>query len=248
MFQNNFGQQQQFQAQNRYQPVGFVQSQYQGIPKSPSQSFSSSSFSSNNSYQQPVISHVGYTAGNSQSFSNQPSAFSNQSFGGGFSNTSFNPVLSHAGSSAGQSFNYQSHGPVQAQTSSYTPVINHFGGSSSAQNIGGFQSAGQSQARSSYQPVISHVGYTAGQDFNNQSSFSAQPSFGSSFSPNAQSSFASNSFSPSAQSFASNSFTQAQTPYNPVLQATQQQQNSGPVISHVGYSAGSQQGFNNQRF
>ncbi|MFC4100949.1 hypothetical protein [Paenibacillus xanthanilyticus] len=230
MYQNNFGQQQQFQSQNRYQPVGFVQSQYQGIPKSPAQSFSSSSFSSNNSYQ-PVISHVGYTAGNSQSFSNQPSAFSNQ----GFSNTSYNPVISHVGSSAGQSFNYQSHGPVQAQTSSFTPVINHFGGSSS-QGFNSFQSAGQ--ARSSSQPVISHVGYTAGQDFNNQSSFSAQPSFGSSFSPSSQGSF-------------SNNFSHAQTPFNPVLQATQQQ-NSGPVISHVGFSAGSQQqsgfGFNNQRF
>lgn len=237
MYQNNFGQQQQFQSQNRYQPVGFVQSQYQGIPRTPSQSFSSSSFSTNNSYQ-PVISHVGYTAGNSQSFSNQPSAFSNQSFGGGMSNTSYNPVISHVGSTAGQSFNYQSQGPVQAQTSSYTPVINHFGGSSQSQGYNSFQSAGQ--ARSSSQPVISHVGYTAGQDFNNQSSFSSQPSFGSSFSPSAQSSFASNSFS------------NAQTPYNPVLQATQQQ-NFGPVISHVGFSAGSQQqsgfGFNNgQRF
>lgn len=161
MYQNN----QQFQNQsNKYQPVGFVQSQYQGIPKS------RGGISAQNAG--PVISHVGYSAAqsNQNGLFQQQMRSSSQGGGSGFGiNASVGPVISRVGYSNGQDF--------------YAPQAS------------GQQQQQQMQASMSQQqqqPIISKFGYTAGQNSSaSSSSRMGQQAFqgASSFSSQAQSQF-----------------------------------------------------------
>lgn len=166
-FQNQYTNQIQQQPFNqvqttKYQPVGFVQSQYQGIPKQ-------TNFGYQNQNTNPVLSHVGLTN------QNQNQNYGISSTGQTFTRSS-NPVISHAGLTAqqtGQSYGiqtqnaYQTANPVIAQTA-------HTG-------IGGMQNFATNAQYSSHasvaQPVISHVGYTAGQDFS-RNQFSQQNAYG----------------------------------------------------------------------
>lgn len=198
-FQNQqlFNNQQQSNFQNRYQPAGYVQSHYQGLPKN--------AFAGNS----PVIAHTGYSAASQQSYG-APNAFAqNNAFGG--ANSNVGPVISHVGYQTGQDFY-----PTGAATSNSSNFSN------------------QQRAQTGYQPVISHVGYTAGQNFQ-------QPQFGQQQQQNYN--FNAQPASQNFGSFGANQFAgNAQTPNNPVYQATNAAANSGPVISKLGYSAGSQQG------
>jgi len=129
------------------------------------------------------------------------------------------PVISHLGLQAGQNqFNQSSHFQPQAQQSQFQP--------SQYQN-NSFQQQQQ-------QPVISHVGFQAGAETQSPVLQHAQVAG----SGQQQAGFQ-NSFQGGFQQ------AQAHTPQNPVYQATNAQQNQGPVISHLGYQAG-QQGMNNR--
>ncbi|MBM7563560.1 hypothetical protein [Paenibacillus sacheonensis] len=127
--QQSFGMNQAQRQQNRYQPSGYVQSQYQGI----SRQAGSISAQSNTG---PVISHLGYTAGNAY---NQQSSSQN-SYGGAssYSANASQPVISHFGG-------YQAQNAQQAQ----------YGQQPYQQSTHYMQSA---------QPVLSHLGDTSGQD------------------------------------------------------------------------------------
>jgi hypothetical protein len=244
-YQQGFQNQQSFnqfqqpfnQAQtNRYQPVGFVQSQFQGIPKQ-----------SNFGYQNttPVLSHVGLTAQNQQfgtsvgtravtpynpviahtgltAAQQQSQGFAPQ----GTFTQSLNPVIAHAGLTAGQQQQSQGFGVQGTYTGTFTqsanPVISHAGltaGSSQSSVATGAQFG--AYATNVAQPVISHVGYTAGQDFS-RNQYAGQQAIGQ---------FGTSSFTQSAR---------AVTPFNPVLQATNAAASQGPVVSKLGYSAGQQ--------
>ncbi|MBW7474219.1 hypothetical protein K0T92_05640 [Paenibacillus oenotherae] len=200
--------QQQSNFQNRYQPAGYVQSHYQGLPKN---AFAGSS---------PVIAHTGYSAAPQQSYGSTSSthAFAqNNAYGN--ANSNVGPVISHVGYQAGQDF-YPT-GTTTSISSSYT---------NQARPIGSQQQQ---------QPVISHVGYSVGQDYH-----AAGSQYGQQFQQPQQQSYSFNQNQQSGQSFGTSSFAgnaHAATPYNPVYQATNSAANSGPVLSKLGYSAGSQQ-------
>jgi len=187
-FQNYNGQgQSNFQA-NRTQPVGYVQSHYQG------------GITSQNAG--PVISHVGgYSANQNQTGSHYSNQNTNQSY---MSNNQFNNQLSN---------NSQfSNNNQYAQ-----PVIAHAGGYSANQqsygNSMGMSSNNASQMNNQQQPVISHMSST----------------------------MSSNTYRPQQASYNNNhSYTNASTGHSPVYHATHASQQEGPVLSQLGYTAGSQ--------
>ncbi|CAM4254950.1 hypothetical protein [Paenibacillus tarimensis] len=143
--QNSFQGNQSFGQSNRYQPAGFVQSQYQGQLK-------------NSAIASPVTSQAGFQGGNQQqqSFSGQAS----QQFNPGFQN----PVIAHTGLTAGQS-NFGSNQPSFGQTN---PVLNHAGltaGQHQQQQFRQQEPSFQQQSfTNSQQPVISQFGFQAGQE------------------------------------------------------------------------------------
>ncbi|UVI27877.1 hypothetical protein [Paenibacillus spongiae] len=224
MFQNN---QQMFNQQagnqsNKYQPVGYVQSQYQGIPKS------RGGISAQNAG--PVISHVGYTAAQSNQNLSQQSRSGMQGSGFGM-NASVGPVISRVGYSNGQDFysKQQQQPQMQASMAQQQPQMQ----ASMAQQQPQMQASMAQQqpqmqasmAQQQQQPIISKFGFTAAQNASRSSAQMGQQSFQ-----------------------ASNFSSQAQSQFHPVYQAAGQIQQAGPVISHVGgYTAGGQSQFG-QRF
>jgi hypothetical protein len=234
-FQNQqFGSQQSSIQANKYQPLGFVQAQYQGGIRKQNAG--------------PVISHLGFSAGqqqNTSQFANQSIA-QNRSFVGSQQQNFAQPVIAHAGYTAGQenqsaqSASGVNYGPTNAIrfNQSEQPVIAHAGSTAArygqqaqfGQQSGmvasqGFSQFSQAGAHSNpvYQatnastqegPVLAKLGYTAGQQ---------QAGFGA-----------------SAQSF--NQFSQASSQSNPVYQATNASAQDGPVLSKLGYTAGHQSG------
>jgi len=121
--QQSFGMNQAQGQQNRYQPSGYVQSHYQGSPRQAG----SISAQSNTG---PVISQLGYSAGNAN---NQPYSSQN-SFGGATSYTanSSQPVINHFGGYQAQNAQY-SQQPSQQSThymQSSQPVLSHLGDTS----------------------------------------------------------------------------------------------------------------------
>jgi hypothetical protein len=274
-YQQGFQNQQSFnqfqqpfnQAQtNRYQPVGFVQSQFQGIPKQ-----------SNFGYQNttPVLSHVGLTAQNQQfgtsvgtravtpynpviahtgltAAQQQSQGFAPQ---GTFTQSS-NPVIAHAGLTAGQQQQSQGFAPQGTFTQSLNPVIAHAGLTAGQQQQSqgfGVQGTYTGTFTQSANPVISHAGLTAG---SSQSSVATGAQFGAYATNVAQpvishvgytagQDFSRNQYAgqQAIGQFGTSSFTQsarAVTPFNPVLQATNAAASQGPVVSKLGYSAGQQ--------
>ncbi|MFS0727723.1 hypothetical protein [Paenibacillus sp. 1P07SE] len=219
------------QQANQYQPAGFVQSHYQG--NIPTQNAG------------PVTSHLGYQANNQHQQSFQPQSFQsnmNSGFAGsqhqsqpvishlGLSSQaqSQQPVLSHVGLQAGQhQYGQGSHYQPQSQQAHYQPAQ--------------FQSNSYQQQQ--HQPVISHAGFQAGAESQSPVLQHAQVAG----SGQQHAGFQSNQAFQSHQGFQQ---AQAHTPQNPVYQASHAQQNQGPVISHLGYQAGShgqyQQGMNNR--
>ena len=198
--------------QNRYQPAGFVQSQYQG-------QLSRSAASG------PVTAKFGYQAGQ-QSFGQQQPVVQQpvgqQSFA---SSGPQHPVYSATNA-------YQQEGPViqrlgylagaQQQTFRQPSGQQSFSGQA---GMTGFASQQQTQhpvyrATNAYQqegPVIQHLGYQAGV----QEQQFLKPSGQQSFSGQA-------------------GMTQAsqQQTQHPVYRATNAYQQEGPVIQHAGYQAG----------
>ncbi|CAH1207021.1 hypothetical protein PAECIP111893_02674 [Paenibacillus plantiphilus] len=216
--QQLFNNQQQSNFQNRYQPAGYVQSHYQGLPKN---AFANSS---------PVIAHTGYSAAPQQSYGiSSSNAFAqNQNNAYGASNSNVGPVISHVGYQAGQDF---------YPTGTTTSMGSNF--------------SNQQSAQTGQQPVISHVGYTAGQNFQaSGSQYGQQHQQQLQQNQNFNQNYSFNQNQPAGQSFGgsyggSSNFAgnaHAATSYNPVYQATNAAANSGPVISKLGYSAGTQQG------
>ncbi len=217
---------------NRYQPSGFVQSNYQGqLTRSAASG--------------PVTAHSGYQAGGSQGYGATGSAFT-----GGYTGSS--SVGSYTG---GMNTGFQGHAmtpqnPVYNATNARQqdgPVIQHLGyqagtqqgyqgsqfGTSSYQSAGGFQGQATTpqnpvyratNARQQEGPVIQHLGYQAGtqQGFGGQGMGMTGGMAGQSFQG------------------------QAMTQQNPVYNATNARQQDGPVIQHLGYQAGTQQGFGGQ--
>jgi len=212
--------------QNRYQPAGFVQSQYQG-------QLSRSAASG------PVTAKFGYQAGQQQSFGQQ--SFAGQA--GAFQTSSFvsqqgeqhpvynatnarqqeGPVIQHVGYQAGaQQQNFQK--PFAQQ---------NFAGQFGAASFGAQQQQWQqhpvytaTNARQQDGPVIQHVGYQAGAQ-QQQQNFQK---------PFAQQSFASQA---GAASFgAQQQQQQQQWQQHPVYRATNARQQDGPVVQHTGYQAG----------
>jgi len=206
--------------QNRYQPAGFVQSQYQG-------QLSRSAASG------PVTAKFGYQAGQQQSFGAQPigqQQFTGQA--GSFQTSSFarQPADQHPVYRATNA--YQQEGPVIQQLGYQAGVQQNF-----RQPVGQQQFAGQTvassfgaqqqwqqhpvytatNARQQDGPVIQQLGYQAG----------AQQNFRQ---PVGQQQFAGQT---AASSF-------AQTQQHPVYNATNARQQEGPVIQQLGYQAGAQ--------
>jgi hypothetical protein len=210
-FQNQQFGGQQAQA-NRYQPLGFVQAQYQGGIRKQNAG--------------PVISHLGFSAGqqqNASQFANQGFA-QNRSFVGSQQQNFAQPVIAHAGYT-----NSQGSQPVIAHAGSTAAQFGQQSGfGASAQSFNQFSQAGGQQSNPVYQatnasaqdgPVLAKLGYTAGQQ--QQAGFSA-----------------------SSQAF--NQFGQAGGQQsNPVYQATNASAQDGPVLAKAGYTAGQQFG---QRF
>jgi hypothetical protein len=216
---------------NRYQPAGFVQSNYQGqLTRSAASG--------------PVTAHSGYQAGGSQGYGATGSSFTggmNSGFQGQAmtpQNPVYNatnarqqdgPVIQHLGYQAGTQQGFQ--GYQGNQGSQF--------GMSSFQSAGGFQGQATTpqnpvyratNARQQEGPVIQHTGYQAGVTQN----------YGMS---------GSNQGMGMAGGMVGQSFQgQAMTPQNPVYNATNARQQDGPVIQHLGYQAGTQQqqGFGSQ--
>lgn len=174
---------------NSYQPLGFVQSHYQGIPNQQTGRQSAG----------PVISHVGYSAA-SQQGSNQGYAQQNAGFGGssagsqdfrsnqsnafvknfGSQQSSINnqPVISRVGYTADQ--NFQSNQPQQnqqmqpniqqnQQMQSFSQPQRGFAWNNQGQNQFNAQAVSQynpvyqaTNAASQDGPIISRVGYSIG--------------------------------------------------------------------------------------
>ncbi|QHT61882.1 hypothetical protein GXP70_19105 [Paenibacillus lycopersici] len=218
--------------QNRYQPSGFVQSHYQGIPKQAGNMSAQSNTG-------PVISHLGYSANNgygqsssmnsSQMHGSQPVL---SHYGGSSNNMSSQPVISHYGGYQAQNAQQQQQQSQSYRTQASTsymnqqsqPVISHFGGYQ-AQNMQQSQQSQpyQSHALTSYanqqsQPVISHYGGYQAQNAQQQNA-QHQSSFGSG-------------------GYGATQFT-SQAGSTPVLQHSGFS-NQGPVISRHGFTANSQ--------
>ncbi|MFC4778403.1 hypothetical protein ACFO9Q_16525 [Paenibacillus sp. GCM10023252] len=163
----NYSSQQGYQGQgfqnqgNQFQPMGYVQSHYQGQLSQPSFG-----------QQQPVIAHTGGYQANNQSYGQQPSTFShytaqpishfsNQGQGQSYSQ----PVISHLGYTADQ----QASGPVYQATGYGSHNGSYGGGQPQGYIQGGYVQSHTQQspvyhATNSYQqagPVISHLGYQA---------------------------------------------------------------------------------------
>jgi hypothetical protein len=184
---------------NPYQPLGFVQSHYQGIPNQQTGRQSAG----------PVISHVGYSAA-SQQGSNQGYAQQNAGFGGSFAGSRSNqsnafannfgsqqgsinnqPVISRVGYTAGQNFQpnqsqqnqqMQPYSQQNQQMQSYSQPQRGFAGSNQGQNQFNAQAVTQynpvyqaTNAASQDGPIISRVGYSMGnQQSGNQQSGNQQ--------------------------------------------------------------------------
>jgi hypothetical protein len=215
-------------SQNRYQPAGFVQSQYQG-------QLSRSAASG------PVTAKFGYQAGQPQSFAGQPIQ---QSFAGQAGAFQTSAVVQKQGDQH----------PVYRATNAYQqegPVIQQLGYQAGVQQqniqkpFGQQQFAGQTGATSfaaqqhpvyratnAYQqegPVIQHTGYQAGvQQQNFQKPFGQQPFAGQT----------------GVSSFAAGS--QQQWQQHPVYSATNARQQAGPVNQQLGWQAGSAAGQQNR--
>lgn len=227
---------------NRYQPSGFVQSHYQGQL-------------TRNAASGPVTAHAGYQAGSSQGYSGMNTAmtgsgmtgFQQQSFTGGAmtpqnpvyratnARMQEGPVIQHTGYTNSMNQGYQ-------QGTSFSQAQQQFGGASSF-GQGGVVGAmtperpvyRATNARGQDGPVIQHTGYTSGmnQGFGTQS-FNTP-------------SFTNQSFGPTSLAGGfqqSSGFTGgAMTQQNPVYRATNAHEQDGPVIQHLGYSSGANQGF-----
>jgi hypothetical protein len=218
---------------NRYQPSGFVQSHYQGqLTRSAASG--------------PVTAHSGYQAGGSQGYGTTGSAFTG-GYSGSSSMGSFTGGMTSSGFQ-GQAVTQQN--PVYNATNARQqdgPVIQHLGyqagtqqgfqggqfGTPSFQSAGGFQGQATTQqnpvyratnARQQEGPVIQHTGYQSGvtQGYGMSGSNQGMGMVGQSFQG------------------------QAMTQQNPVYNATNARQQDGPVIQHLGYQAGTQQGFGSQ--
>ncbi|WP_270172093.1 hypothetical protein [Paenibacillus sp. SYP-B4298] len=140
-----------FNQQNQFQPQGYVQSQYRG--QIPTQNAG------------PVISHLGYQAGQ-QGQIGQQYGMQNSQMGMGQAQTQYQPVISHLGYQAGRDYYPQAvqhnsmmqsqQQPYAQQNSQYAsqPVIAHFGGysinSQGAQNQASYNTGYQNQ---SFQPA-----------------------------------------------------------------------------------------------
>jgi len=229
-FQGNASFGQTNQNQNRYQPSGYVQSNYQGQLTRGAASG-------------PVTAHAGYQAGGSQGFGSAGSTFTG-GFASGF--TGGSSSFQSTGGFQGQATTQQN--PVYRATNAREqegPVIQHLGyqagtpqgfqgqgsqfGASSFQSMGGFQGQATTQqnpvyratnARQQEGPVIQHLGYQAG----------------------TQQGYQGNQFGTSSFQSSGGFQGQPMTQQNPVYNATNARQQDGPVIQHLGYQAGTNQG------
>lgn len=216
-FQNSQYRQQQSgsQSSNNFQPLGYVQSHYQGQPKQQGGFISQETG--------PVISHAGFSAGQQNQGMSSGGYSQNSHIGMNQNQNQYQnqPVISHVGYTANQDYQPQNNFSSQSGANQSQPVISHVGYTAN-QNYRS-NSFNQSNSSSQYQPVISHVGYSAGSN-QNQNQFSQQQGH--------------NMNQQNQQFMQANAHTQQ----NPVYQATNSAANSGPVLSRLGYSSGSQSG------
>ncbi|MFC5652161.1 hypothetical protein ACFPYJ_24195 [Paenibacillus solisilvae] len=199
---------------NAYQPLGFVQSHYQGIPNQQSGGQQSAA---------PVISHTGYSAAPQQGFGmSSTHGYAQQNAGFG-SSASAGPVISHVGYKVGQDFRpNQSHSFASQQSSQGSmnnsqPVISHLG-----------YASGQNFHPNQYQQT---------NQFAQQQQQQQQQQQTNQFAQQQQSGFG--AANQGFNQFASN--MHAVTSHNPVYQASNATSQAGPIISKVGYSSGNQQ-------
>ncbi|RXZ77057.1 hypothetical protein EBB07_32745 [Paenibacillaceae bacterium] len=167
----------------------------------------------------PVISHLGYQASSQQGiFNNQFAQQNNMSHFG--AQTQQQPVISHVGYEAGR--DYYPRAAAASMNQSYNQGYQQHSPSNQ-----------QYSNSNNSQPVISQLGYQVGQ--NNRTPVL-----------NSSSQFGNYSGQQGGQqaSMHQNSYAHAQTPINPVYQASNAQHQEGPVISHLGYQTGSQYGSN----
>ncbi|ALS27424.1 hypothetical protein ABEV74_15820 [Paenibacillus cisolokensis] len=190
-FSGNQGTFQNQQNQQKYQPVGFVQSQYKGgiskrsagpvishtgyqasaqqqFGQQQAQSFGMAQSGMQQQWQQsgmnqsissrtgagPVISRVGYQAGQNNQFNQAQSGFAAQN-----QQQHSQPVISHAGYTAGQG----AQNPViQATTANFGQQQSWSGASSQQQASASYHPVYQATNAQNSGPVYSHVGYQAG--------------------------------------------------------------------------------------
>jgi hypothetical protein len=217
--QSSFQSGQSFGAsQNRYQPAGFVQSQYQG-------QLSRSAASG------PVTAKFGYQAGQQQSFGQQ--SFAGQA--GAFQPSSFasqqgeqhpvyratnayqqeGPVIQHTGGyQAGAQQNFQK--PLAQQNFAFQAGAASFGAQQQTQQHPVYSAT---NARQQAGPVNQLIGWQAGAQQNVQQPIGQQQSF-------------------AAQTGASSFGTQQQWQQHPVYNATNARQQAGPVNQLTGWQAG----------
>lgn len=201
-----------YQDQNtQFQPIGYVQSHYQGQLSQPTFGRQSNSIVSN----QPG----GYQASNQGNMGTQHYA-NNANNGYGTSSQS-----------SGSYNSYNSHQPVHSYAQSPAtafgdvgPVIAHYG----------YQASPNSQ-QSYYQPSSSNQGSQYGQqNMSNYGGNAQNASYNSHF--NSQNGY---SQSNSNNGYGGMTPTHSNTSLHPVYEATNAYQQAGPVISHYGWQANS---------
>lgn len=189
------GGQQSFQNQNRYQPSGFVHSNYQGQLSQPTFGQSTGSIVG------PPSAGYGFQSSQQHSYQHHAApAYQASSHMPAVSNHSFIP-----------------HQPLQSYASSPAAAIGNVG------------------------PVIAHVGYQAGPSQTQYGQRTYYQPTQSAYNANAQQHMSSHTEGYHSQAGHSYGMSQvhSNTPHNPVYKATHAYEQAGPVISQLGWQAGS---------